>query len=200
MSELSFLPPDKFITDSFIIRSYVPGDGACLAEATNASYEHLKTFMPWAQPHQTDEDAENLVRSFRARYLLKEDFILGVFSLDETLQLGGTGFHLREGGLDNHSAEIGMWIRASHAGQGLGTAVLRAMLEWGFSMWPWERLVWRCDSRNVASQRIAEKAGLFQEGVLRAHRRLSDGTRQDTLCYAMLKTEWKKDLNSAYKK
>jgi RimJ/RimL family protein N-acetyltransferase len=107
--------------------------------------------------------------------------------------LGSTGFHLREGDLSNRSAEIGMWIRASHAQQGLGTAALRAMLRWGFEAWPWERLSWRCDGRNIASQRTAEKAGMVREGVLRGHRRLSSeeeaSGRENTICYALLRTE-----------
>ncbi len=199
-----FFPPEHYRTDRFIIRSYLPGDGPLLAEALNASYEHLKAFMPWAQPHTNEEEAEQLARKFRARYLLAEDFVLGIFAPDsfdcaqdkESLLLGSTGFHLREGDLNNRSAEIGLWIRTSHAQQGLGTAALRAMLRWGFEAWPWERLSWRCDGRNIASQRTAEKAGMVREGVLREQRRLSNGkdnhgnsTREDTVCYALLKTE-----------
>ncbi|HUM37468.1 MAG TPA: GNAT family protein, partial [Anaerolineae bacterium] len=104
--------------------------------------------------------------------------------------LGGSGFHLREGGLPQRAAEIGMWIRADAAGKGLGTAVLRALLTWGFTEWPWERLAWRCDGRNLASRRTAEKAGLTHEGVLRQHLLLADGSRRDTYLYAMLKADW----------
>jgi RimJ/RimL family protein N-acetyltransferase len=147
--------------------------------------------MNWAKPHQSEETSEQLVRQFRARYLTNEDFVLGIFSPAEDRLLGGSGFHLREwNGLPNRSAEIGMWIRADAAGQGLGTAVLRALLAWGFDAWPWERLAWRCDGRNAASQRVAEKAGMTLEGTLRAHRRLEDGSRQDVCCYAILKETW----------
>jgi len=83
-----------------------------------------------------------------------------------------------------------MWIRADAAGKGLGTAVLRALLTWGFTEWPWERLAWRCDGRNLASRRTAEKAGLTHEGVLRQHLLLADGSRRDTYLYAMLKADW----------
>jgi RimJ/RimL family protein N-acetyltransferase len=189
MSASIFFPPERYTTDTFIIRSYLPGDGPLLAEALNASYEHLRAFMPWAKPHTSEEEAEQVARKFRARYLLTEDFVLAIFAPDESLLLGSTGFHLREGDLSNRSAEIGMWIRASHAQRGLGTAALRAMLRWGFEAWPWERLSWRCDGRNVASQRTAERAGMVREGILRGHRRLSNGKkgtgnspREDTVC------------------
>ncbi|HQF00404.1 MAG TPA: GNAT family protein, partial [Anaerolineae bacterium] len=144
----------------------------------------------WAKPHQSVEESEITVRRFRARYLLNDDFVLGIFSPDERRLLGGSGFHLREGGLPQRAAEIGMWIRADAAGKGLGTAVLRALLTWGFTEWPWERLAWRCDGRNLASRRTAEKAGLTHEGVLRQHLLLADGSRRDTYLYAMLKADW----------
>ncbi len=185
-----FIPPEELVTEHFTIRSYRPGDGVMLAEALNASYEHLKTFMPWAKPHTTIEEAEHTARQFRGGYLKNEDFVLGIFSPEGDYQWGSTGFHLRGGKLDNRAAETGMWIRAGLAGQGLGTRVLCEMLTWGFEVWPWERIAWLCSERNIASQRTAKKAGLLREGVLCGRFRLPDGTRDDTVCYAALKGEW----------
>lgn len=189
----NFIAPERFVTPTFVLRSYQPGDGELLSDALNNSYEHLTTFMPWAKPYQSVEESEALVRHFRGRYLLNEDFVLGIFSADERRLLGGSGFHLREGGFPHRSAELGMWIRADAAGKGLGTAVLLALLEWGFTAWPWERLAWRCDGTNLASRRTAEKAGLIHEGVLRQHSLQPDGAWRDTYLYAMLKAEWKRN-------
>ncbi|MBN1487745.1 MAG: GNAT family N-acetyltransferase [Anaerolineae bacterium] len=190
MSNTAFFAPERLIMDQFIIRSYQLDDAPKLNAAANSSYKHLKAFMPWAKPHQTEEEALAIVRRFRGRYLLSEEFVLGIFSPDNQICLGGTGYHLRNGELSNRSAEIGMWIRASHAGQGLGTEVLIALLSWGFEVWPWERLTWRCDGRNIASCRTAEKAGMQLEGVLRGDHRNADGVRIDTYCYGALKSDW----------
>ena len=115
---------------------------------------------------------------------------MGIWSPDESRLLGGCGYHLREGPLELRNAEIGMWIRGDVAGHGLGTAALCALLRWGFSAWPWLRLSWRCSSANRASQRVAEKAGMQREGVLRSHAIDPDGSRRDTVCYAALREEW----------
>jgi RimJ/RimL family protein N-acetyltransferase len=181
--------PERHEADGFILRSYDLGDGPLLADAVNASYDHLRPWMPWAKPHQSLEDSEIVVRRARARYLLADDFTLGVFSEDGAQLLGGTGFHLREGPLASGCAEIGMFIRKSAAGQGLGTRVLRAMLHWGFSEWPWLRLAWRCDQRNLASVRIAEKVGLRLEGVLHGQRAHVGEGRRDTACYALCRVD-----------
>ncbi len=185
-----FFAPDRYNAGEFIIRSYEPGEGALMNAATRASYDHLKTFMPWARPDQTDEEAEQIVRRMHAEYLRAENFTLGVFSPDEKEVWGGSGFHLREGGLETKNAEIGMWIAGDKAGKGLGTKVLRALIQWAFTEWPWLRLSWRCDPRNAASRRVAEKAGLRLEGTLRSHSLSPTGERRDTACYAILKEEW----------
>lgn len=183
--------PERYETSDFVLRSYDVGDGPLLAEAVNSSYDHLRAWMPWAKPHQSVEESEQLARKFRARYLLSEDFVIGVFSVDGRQLLGGTGFHLREGPISSACAEIGMFIRQGEAGRGLGTRVLRALVQWGFTEWPWQRLAWRCDRRNVASARVAEKAGLRLEGVLRGQPAHVGEGRRDTACYAVLESEWR---------
>ena len=75
--------------------------------------------------------------------------------------------HLREGPLKTRTAEIGMWIRASEAGTGLGTAVLTELVRWGFTDWPWLRLSWKCNAENLASARVAQKCGFVYEGQIR---------------------------------
>lgn len=186
----TYVAPDSWTSSDFTIRSYRAEDGPLLREATNASFDHLKATMPWALRDQTDEEATSLVRRFRARYLMAEDFVLGIFSPAGDELLGGTGFHLREGGLESGNAEVGMWIRAERAGRGLGTEVLRALIGWGFDEWPWERLAWKASADNQASRRVAEKAGMKPEGVLRSHLIAPDGSRRDTALYAALRAEW----------
>ena len=182
--------PDRINTTQFTLRCYEPGDGLLLCQAICASYEHLRTFMPWASPDYSVEEAERFCRTSLARYLLAEDFTLGIFSPDGRRLLGGSGYHLREGDLTTRNAEIGMWIRADAAGQGLGTRVLVTLLRWGFDVWPWRRLSWRCDARNLASARVAAKGGLQKEGLLRSDFPLEDGTRRDTLIFSAIRDEW----------
>ena len=185
--------PERIETQNYIIRSYRPGDGRLQGEAVTSSYDHLKTYMAWAKPVQTIEESENLCRQMCGKYLLATDFTMGIFTPTENLLLGGTGFHLRGTPLTARTAEIGMWIRGDQAGKGLGTAVLKTMLQWGFAEWPWLRLFWRCDEDNFASARTAEKAGMLKEGCLRSDdfKHGSTEERRSTLFFGTLKSEWK---------
>jgi RimJ/RimL family protein N-acetyltransferase len=187
------IPPDVHRTERLLLRSWMPGDGPAMSAAVSSSYDHLKTFMPWAKPEQGVEESERLARQFRGRWLLSQEFVIALFSPDEDRVLGGCGFHLRHGPLEQGVAEIGMWITAEAAGQGLGTHALETLIDWGFSQWPWQRLVWKCDTQNLASRRCAEKAGLLLEGVTRgdALKRGGSGSepeRRDTAWYAALRT------------
>ena len=73
--------------------------------------------MPWAHddPQPLEEKVE-LLRGFRGRFDLGQDFVYGIFSADESEAVGGTGFHTRRG---EGIFEIGYWIRASRVGEGL---------------------------------------------------------------------------------
>lgn len=181
-----FFPEEGVRLPRAQLRSYMPGDGEALAEATNASYEALRAFMTWARPRQSAAEAEATVRRFRGRWLLDEDFTLGIFDPDSGLLLGGTGYHLRFGPRQTGMAEIGMWVRGDHQGQGLGVAVLEGLLRWGFQVWGWQRLVWKCAASNERSRRAAVRVGMELEGVTRRDLMLPSGELDDTLWFAAL--------------
>lgn len=188
MPSQPFIAPLSLTTDDFTLRCYAPGDGAALQVATNSSYEHLRPWMVWATEDQTLEQSEVICRRLAAQYLLNQDFTLGIWIGDELA--GGTGFHLRGTDIALRIGEIGMWIRGSYAGQGLGTRVLAAMLEWGFTEWRWERILWRCDTRNIASARVAEHNGMLHEGVLRSSSIDVHGRHCDMHMFALVQADW----------
>jgi RimJ/RimL family protein N-acetyltransferase len=186
-----FIAPEKIETPEFTIRAYQPEDWPVYQATMNISYEHLRTYMAWAKPEISDQEAEINCRTFRGKYLLSEDFIMGIFSPTGDKLLGGTGFHLRGRSIEDCVGEIGMWISGAEAGKGLGTKALNTMLRWGFDEWPWERIFWRCSSQNIASARTAEKAGLIKEATLRGEHILhSTRERHDMLYFGALKGEW----------
>lgn len=182
--------PTEYQADGFVIRSYRVGDGAALSEAVNVSYDHLRPWMPWARTDQTPPESDALCRRFATDYDAAKDFVLGIWEGDALI--GGTGFHLRCGPIEWKIAEVGMWIRGDCAGKGWGKRSLAAMLDWGFGEWGWERLVWKCDTRNVASAKVAEANGMTLEATHRQDAVDHFDARRDTHVYAMLREEWKK--------
>lgn len=184
-----FAAPTRLDHAAFTIRRYAEGDGPALGEAVTGSYDHLRPWLTWAVPEQSDQVSESLVRGFIAGHLTNRDYTLVITDPDDGRMLGGTGFHLRGRPLADRVGEIGMWIRADAAGSGLGTAALRAMLRWGFSDWPFERLEWRCDAENHASVRTAEKAGMRHEGSLRGDHPVVGEGRRTTLVFGLTRQD-----------
>jgi RimJ/RimL family protein N-acetyltransferase len=184
---VSFAAPEEYRDGELLIRSLRPGDGAELNRATVASYEHLREFMEWARPDTTVEDSEGYVRLSRARWLAGEEWGLGVWRGERLV--AGCGFLLRGQPLEHGTVEIGMWVRADEAGRGLGTRVLRALVDWADADWPIHKLTWHCDSRNLASARVAQKCGFQLEGRLREHVPGVAGGRRTTLLFGLVRSD-----------
>ncbi|MBY5162611.1 GNAT family N-acetyltransferase [Salsipaludibacter albus] len=180
-----FVAPDHTIVDGLLVRPWRRGDGPALAATTNASHAHLAPWMSWSTGDDTPARSEARAQSFAGRYLAREDFVLSIWDGDELV--GGSGFHPRWGGIETRVAEIGMWISADRAGRGVGTTVLRGVVAWGLSdAWPWDRLMWLCDAENIASARVAQKAGFTLEGSLRGPGPSGDGVGRDaTLVFGL---------------
>ena len=186
----AFPPPDRRASEGFVLRCWMPGDGPLLQPAHVESYEHLRAYMPWAKADISVVECEKWARSCRARGPLGEDFGVIVLDPTESRMLGSTGFHLRGAPAALGRAEVGLWIRADQAGRGLGTAVARAMFDWGVGAWGWRRLTWHCSDRNLGSRRVAEKLGLTLEATLREDGEDPGGVLRSTHIFGALAREW----------
>lgn len=182
--------PTRYQCEGMVIRSYedTQEDARALTEALKTSYEHLKPWMIWANPNPDEHYSLKLIQKNLDNYLRGVDFVLGIW--EEDVLIGSTGFHPRWGNISSGNIEVGMWIRQDCAYKGVGTKALRLMLDWGFEDWGFERVVWMCDTKNIASSRVAEKNGLTLEGTLRKHQLNPFGERIDMHLFAILKEEW----------
>lgn len=172
-----------------VIRRYRPGDGPLLNEAVAASRDHLKPWMPWVQEEQTPEESEELVRKFHANWLWpRTDMTMGIFDLNESRLLGGTGLHRIDWNL--RSFEIGYWIRPDMEGKGLVTEVARELTRFSFDQLDARRVFIRCDASNHRSAAVPRRLGFVEEArLLNAVLRL-DGTVGDSLSFGMTPEMW----------
>lgn len=106
--------------------------------------------------------------------------------------LGSIGLRWNETG---DVGEIGYWLRADARRGGLATRALVLVSRFGLGRAGVARLQLRADVENVASRRVAEKAGYTLEGVLRsAHWNARLGRRQDWAMYSLLPGELVSDV------
>jgi ribosomal-protein-alanine N-acetyltransferase len=89
----------------------------------------------------------------------------------------------------NERAEIGYWIGVPFWGHGYGTEAARAVIAYGFGTLGLNRIFGIIFTRNAASGRVLEKAGMKFEGVHRKHDK-KWGELLDVAVYAILREEW----------
>jgi RimJ/RimL family protein N-acetyltransferase len=100
--------------------------------------------------------------------------------------LGSIGSSRPEDGV----REVGYWLRADARGHGFAARGLALIVAWAFEQPELARVQLRADPENLASCRVAERAGFTREGVLRqAHWNPRIGGRRDWAMYSLLRGE-----------
>ncbi len=165
-----------------LLRPYRAEDADALYAAIEASREHLRPFMPFAD--ETEPQSRDWLARAMARWLLREHLEVGVWEILGGRYLGGAGLTPHDWGLG--SFEIGYWLRKDAEGQGFMTETARLLTDYAFASLGANRVQIRCDARNTRSAAVAERLGFVREAHLRNAERAADGSLRDTLVFALI--------------
>jgi RimJ/RimL family protein N-acetyltransferase len=103
---------------------------------------------------------------------------------------GALSFHTID--LDSAKAEIGYWLTSDVRGKGVATAATRLLTEFGFESIGFHRIEALVVASNVSSLKVLKNAGYMQEGIMRDANLQDDGTREDMVLFAAIRTDWGK--------
>lgn len=93
--------------------------------------------------------------------------------------------------LADRGLEIGnTYLAASAQRTGINAEMKLLLLRHAFEDLDCLRVEFRVHHLNIASRRAVERLGAQQDGILRAHRILPDGTLRHTVVYSILADEW----------
>lgn len=141
--------------------------------------------MPWAGDEPTPlAEKVALLRRFRGRFDLGDEFVYGILSRDEAEVVGGTGLHTRAG---EDALEIGYWIRTSRAGRGLATEATAALTRVAFEVSGVDRVEIRVEPGNEPSLAIPRKLGFTEEATLRRRLPAGDGAPRDVVVFVLFR-------------
>jgi RimJ/RimL family protein N-acetyltransferase len=87
------------------------------------------------------------------------------------------------------SGHIGYWVAGEARGRGVATTALKRLSRWAVDELGLKRLELVTDPENLASQRVAEKAGFRREGIMRSALEYQDGRRTDSVLFSLLPGE-----------
>jgi len=103
--------------------------------------------------------------------------------------VGGTAFLFPDAA--NRNLEIGAtWITPSHQRSAVNTEAKLLQLTHAFETLGCERVYFKTDSRNERSRTAIARLGAIEEGTLRHHMLLPDGTWRDSVFFSVIRPEW----------
>lgn len=91
---------------------------------------------------------------------------------------------------NNRKGELGYWIGRDYWGNGYATEAVNKMIDFGFHELNLNKIWASALTRNLASKRVLEKAGLQKEGTLKQDRLLHN-VYEDFDVYGILREEYK---------
>lgn len=102
---------------------------------------------------------------------------------------------------ENYRLEIGhTWIAKSWRKTYVNTEAKFLMLQYAFEKLACIAVEIRTDVLNTVSRQAIQRLGAKQDGILRHHKIMRDGRVRDTVCYSIIKPEWKQVKENLIKK
>ncbi|MGH3168537.1 MAG: GNAT family N-acetyltransferase [Trebonia sp.] len=180
---MSEFPDVKITADRLDVREFGPGDIELVEEL-------LSSTEPEALPPGTPSSPDGLAvwladgvhqprRAGNGVHLMMLDRAAG--RIVGSISLFHTDWEVR-------SAEIGYGVRSAERGKGYAPEALAAVARWTLSGGGMQRAWLTANTDNVASVRVAEKAGFRREGTLR-RANLEDDGLHDLAVFSLLDDE-----------
>jgi RimJ/RimL family protein N-acetyltransferase len=176
--------PSELRGSRVLLRPYRGDDAEQVFAAIDESRDHLRPWVTWVDNNRSVDDVRDFCIRSQATWLLRTELALGIFNAVCERYLGGTGLHNLDWEL--RAFEIGYWLRVSTVGHGYATESTRLLADFALSHLQARRVTLRCDARNDASRRVAERAGFLLEGRLRNASVAPDGSVSDELVFAVV--------------
>lgn len=139
-------------------------------------------------PHSYElQYAQQWIAKHKDEYDQKQAVHFAIVLQDSQKLIGAT--ELRDIDLEHLQAELGFWIARSWWGKGFASEAAEAAIEYGFNQLGIHRIYAHHMVRNTASERILEKLGFRQEGLMIGRTR-KWGIFEDVVLRAITGPEW----------
>jgi RimJ/RimL family protein N-acetyltransferase len=157
--------PDPSLTDGVVtLRLWEERDVATLVECIDGDEEMTRWMDAIPQPY-LDAEARTWIEQASSFWHAGTSAPFAITDAETGDVLGSVGFAWVG---DERIGEVGYWLRSEARGRGLTGRAVRLVSRWSFEELGCERLQLRADADNVASQRVAQKAGFTREALLRS--------------------------------
>lgn len=174
--------PMPIRTPRLLIKPREIGEGKVLNAAVCKSIDFLSAWLPFVKTMPTLDESEIHCRRSLADFILRQNIVLSIYTLDGQILIGSTGLHRIDWSVP--SLEIGYWICEEHQGKGYITEAVNALTRYAFAALRARRVEIRCDAKNVKSHAVILRLGFEQEGLLKADSVSESGILRNTIICA----------------
>lgn len=136
-----------------------------LVEAVRESLPELHPWMDWATPSYGEATAQNWLEHCQLAWEHSSAFQFAITDAASGQYIGGCGID----GINEkyRFCNLGYWVRTSRNGEGIASRAARLAAQFAFQTAGLVRAEIVIASGNLASQRVAQKAGAHYEGILK---------------------------------
>jgi len=174
-------------TKRLMLRPFKRRDVAPMHEAVSASLDDLQPWLPWAEGYDRGS-AQRFIRESVGAWAEGRAFDFTIRVIDDpNRHIGNVSIWATS--QQNHIGEVGYWIRSDETGRGFGAEATTRAMQVGFEEMGLHKVQLRIAMGNIASDRIADKLGFIQEGVLRDEVKVGSKWLDHTI-WSMLEQEW----------
>jgi RimJ/RimL family protein N-acetyltransferase len=174
----------KLETDRLDLRRFLPEDVADVARLCG-EWEIAETTLNIPHPYELPM-AEEWIGSHQKAFDDGEAVNFAISEKETGKLLGAISIHIQKG---NRLAEIGYWIGKPYWNRGFATEATKAVIDYGFEQLELNRIQARHMTKNPASGRVMEKAGMKPEGIMRQSI-FRWGVFEDAAIYSILREEY----------
>lgn len=180
---LAMFPPVKIVSGGLAIREFGSQDAVQVAAFVTAGDP---TALPPGAPRVVADVDGWLAETVHQRRSTGDGVHLAIVEETSGEIVGSVG--LRDTDWQAGRSEIGYGVRADRRGRGHATAAARAVGRWALTDGGMRRVQLHARLDNVASLRVAERAGYQREGTLRMAEWDGD-TAHDLAVFSMIATD-----------
>ncbi|MFV2000646.1 MAG: GNAT family N-acetyltransferase [Acidimicrobiia bacterium] len=170
-----------------MLRQFRRRDVAPLHEAISASLDDLQPWLPWVEGYDRGV-SQRFVRESVSAWAEHRAFDFTIRPIDDLERHVGN-VSIWTTSQQNSIGEVGYWIRSDDAGHGYGTEATTRIVQVGFEEMGFHKVQLRIAVGNDRSDRVAERIGFVQEGILRDEVKVGNRWLDHTV-WSMLEEEW----------
>jgi ribosomal-protein-serine acetyltransferase len=180
-------PMDVVLTDDrILLRPYKLDDIDELYAAARESIAEVGRWLPWCHYDYTWQESSVWVESRPQAWRDGVEYSFAIIDRVGGRLVGGCG--LNQFDYERQRCNLGYWVRTSATCHGYGTTAVRLLARWGVEGLHLERMEIVAAVGNLASQRVAVKAGAMREGIARSRIRIHD-VQHNAVVFSLVRSD-----------